>query len=164
MTRRIALIEPCLGGNEAAYLNECVETNYVSSVGPFVPRFEQLFAQRTSRRYAVACASGTAALHVAMKVMGVKRGDEIPVPTLTFIASANAVTYTAASVLFVDSETKTWNMDTERLHDFLIQQAARGEALPPVVEIVHILGHPAQIEPLTSPPGAIRCLHHRGRC
>ena len=78
MTRRIALIEPCLGGNEAAYLNECVETNYVSSVGPFVQRFEQLFAERTSRRYAVACASGTAALHVAMKVMGVKRGGRDP--------------------------------------------------------------------------------------
>ena len=148
MTHRIALIEPYLRGNEAAYLRECIETNYVSSVGPFVSRFEEAFAKVTSCRHAIACGSGTAALHVAMQVSGVGPGDRIPVPTLTFIASANAVAYTGAAVLLVDSEPLTWNMDAERLYDFIVHQAAGGVTPPPAIEIVHILGQPAAIEPL----------------
>src|SRR4051794_40624316 len=83
---RIPLAEPSLGGNAARYLQECIDTNFVSSVGPFVERFEREFAQIVGSRFAVACASGTAAIHLALRVLDVGPGDEVLVPSLTFVA------------------------------------------------------------------------------
>lgn len=148
-TRRpIPLCEPSLGGNEALYLSECIETNFVSSVGPFVERFETAFAKRTGVSHAVACSSGTAALHVALLIAGARSESVVPVSTFTFIASVNAVSYTGARALLVDSESATWNMDTEALYDHVDALSVRGEQLPAVIQVVHILGHPAQMEPL----------------
>lgn len=144
----IALAEPTLAGNEAQYLRECVDSGYVSSVGPFVERFEKEFAAALGASHAVACSSGTAALHVALRLAGAAPGRLVAVSDFTFIASANAITYTGADVLLVDSEPSTWNMDTELLRDEVVRRAKRGERIPDIVEIVHILGHPARMEPL----------------
>ncbi|WP_435119131.1 DegT/DnrJ/EryC1/StrS family aminotransferase [Amycolatopsis thermoflava] len=150
MTRpnRIPLCEPELSGNEARYVEECMTSGYVSSVGPFVRRFEEEFARWTGSRNAVACASGTAALHVALRVAGARPGGLVAVSTLTFIASANAAAYTGADLWLVDSEPATWNMNTELLREEVIKTARLGRRIPNVVEVVHLLGHPADLEPL----------------
>jgi dTDP-4-amino-4,6-dideoxygalactose transaminase len=146
--RPIPLAEPFLGGHERAYLEECVRTNFVSSVGPFVERFEREFALSVGSRFAVACASGTAALHVALQVAGVGPGDEVLVPTFTFIASVNAITYLGARPMFVDSERETWNLDPELVEREIAARLRSRRSLPRAIEVVHILGHPARIEPI----------------
>ncbi len=144
----IPLAEPRFDGNEARYLLECVDTGYVSSIGAFVDRFEQEFAAYVGAAHAVACASGTAALHVALRLAGAGPGRLVAVSDFTFIASANAATYTGADLLLVDSAPDTWNMDTELLYDEVARRARFGGRLPDVVEIVHVLGHPADLGPL----------------
>lgn len=147
LTDRIPLSEPCLAGNEGRYLQECIETGYVSSVGPFVERFEREFAAWIGAPHAVAVSSGTAALHIALLVAGVKPGDLVAVSMLTFIASVNAVVYAGGVPVLVDSETETWNADGARLYDWVASRARKGAPLPVAVEAVHVLGHPAQLEP-----------------
>lgn len=144
----IPLAEPTLDGNEARYLQECIDSGYVSSVGPFVERFEREFADAVGTKHAVACSSGTAALHVALRLAGAKPGSLVAVSDFTFIASANAVCYTGADLLLVDSEPNTWNMNTQLLHDVVARRAKLGKAIPDVIEVVHVLGHPAEMEPL----------------
>ncbi len=143
---RIALSEPSLGGNLRAYIEECIATNFVSSVGPFVERFEQEFARFVGSRYAVACASGTAALHVGMRLLGVQMGDEVLVSTMTFIASANPILYERASPVLVDAEMTTWNLDPVLIVEELERRHRARIKMPRAVEIVHILGHPAEFE------------------
>ena len=144
----IPLLEPHLGGNEADYLAECVRTNQVSSVGPFVERFEREFAAAVGARHAIACASGTAALHVALQLAGAGPGRTVAVSTFTFVASVNAVRYTGADPLLVDSEPGTWNLHAQLLHDEVVRRARLGRPIPDVVEVVHVLGHPADLEPV----------------
>ncbi|ASR37385.1 DegT/DnrJ/EryC1/StrS aminotransferase [Prauserella marina] len=144
----IPLVDPRFPGNEARYLLECIETGYVSAVGPFVGRFEREFGHALGSPHAVACGTGTAALHVALRLSGARPGTLVAVSDFTFIASANAATYTGADLLFVDSESASWNMDTERLHDEVVRRARVGERIPDIVEVVHVLGHPAFLEPL----------------
>lgn len=144
----IPLVEPVFDGNEARYLKECIESGYVSSVGPFVERFEREFAATVGAKHAVACTSGTAALHVALRLAGAGPGRLVAVSDFTFIASANAVSYTGADLLLVDSEHDTWNMNTELLHDEVVRRARAGRRIPDIVELVHVLGHPAAIQPL----------------
>ena len=144
----IPLVEPHLGGNEARYLAECVRTNQVSSVGPFVDRFEREFAAAVGARHAIACASGTAALHVALRLAGAGPGRTVAVSTFTFVAPVNAVRYTGADPLLVDSEPGTWNLDARLLHDEVVRRARLGRPIPDVVEVVHVLGHPAELEPV----------------
>ena len=110
---------PCLAGNEWAYLKECLDTNWVSSAGPFVERFEREIAAYTGVRHAIATVNGTAALHVALLVAGVRAGDEVLVPSLTFIATANAIRYCGAEPVFVDSDAVTWTVDPAKVEDFL---------------------------------------------
>jgi len=155
MTDSIPLIEPQLGGNTARYLAECVETNFVSSVGPFVDRFEREFAAYVGSRFAVACASGTAAIHLAMRLLGIGPSDEVFVPTLTFIASANPIVYERARPVFVDVEAETWNLDGDLVAEELNRRARSGRALPKAVEVVHLLGHPANMTSLVE-----ACDHH----
>jgi dTDP-4-amino-4,6-dideoxygalactose transaminase len=148
MSTPIPLAVPRLAGNELSYLRQCIETNFVSTAGGFVDRFEREFAKAVGVSRAVACTSGTAALHVALRLAGAGPDKTVAVSTFTFIASANAITYTGATPLLVDSETSTWNMDTARLHDVVVKRAQAGDTLPEVIEVVHILGHPADLEPL----------------
>jgi len=144
----IPLAVPSLGGNASRYVQQCLDDNQVSSVGPFVERFERAFAEAVGARHAVACASGTAALHVALRLTGAGPGRDVAVPAFTFIASANAVSYTGARAWLVDSEPHSWNLDAARLHDAVCARAARGAALPVAIQPVHVLGVPADLEPL----------------
>lgn len=148
MPDRIPLSVPHLPPSAHTYLKECLETNFVSSVGPFVAKFEEAFAKAIGARYAVACSSGTAALHVALRLAGVTTDSEVAVPTFTFIASVNAISYNGARPLFVDSEARTWNLDPNQIVDEVEERARRGETLPSAIEVVHILGYPADIEPI----------------
>ncbi len=114
----IPLSVPNLKGNESKYLKECVDTEWVSSVGKFVEEFEEQIIQYTKCTYAVACSSGTTALQLALIAAGVREGDEVIVPTMTFIASPNAVTYLNASPIFIDCD-HYLNIDVTKLCDFL---------------------------------------------
>ena len=145
---RIPLAEPTIGGNAARYVAECLETNFVSSVGPFVERFEREFAAWVGARHAVACASGTAALHLAFHVLDVGPGDEVLVPTLTFIASANPILYRGATPVLVDSEASTLDLDPGLVVDELDRRARLGLRQPAAIEVVHLVGQPASIAPI----------------
>ncbi len=145
---RIALAEPAIGGNAAAYFDECLRTNFVSSVGPFVNRFESAFADAVGARYAVACSSGTAAIHLACRVLDIGPGDEVLVPSLTFVASANPVRYVGATPILVDSERDSYNMDPDLVIADLDERAAAGRHQPAAIEVVHLLGHPASLASL----------------
>jgi len=142
---RIPLAVPALGGNAEAYLLECLATNFVSSVGPFVTRFEEAFAAAVGSGHAVACASGTAAIHLALRVLDVGRDDEVLVPTLTFVASANPIAYVGATPVLVDAEAATYNMDPALVADELDRRARHGLRQPKAIEVVHLLGHPADL-------------------
>ena len=144
----VPLAEPLLAGNEAAYVQEAIASSYVSSIGPFVERFERDFAAAVGAPHAVACTSGTAALHVALLLAGARPDALVAVSDFTFIASANAAAYTGARLLLVDSERASWNLDGELLHDEVVRRAKAGHELPAVIEAVHVLGHPARLEPL----------------
>jgi dTDP-4-amino-4,6-dideoxygalactose transaminase len=142
----IPLSEPTIGGNARAYLAECLDSNFVSSVGPFVTRFEEKFAASVGARYAVACSSGTAAIHVALRVAGVGAGDEVFVPTLTFIASANPVSYLSGRVTLIDVEQASMNIDPQIVTEELERRARRGAKQPRAIQLVHLLGHPASAD------------------
>lgn len=146
--QRIPLSIPCLEGNAARYLQECLDTNYVSSVGPFVERFETEFAAYVGAPYAVACCNGTAALHVALKVAGVGPGDEVLVSDLTFVATINPITYLGATPVLVDADLATWNMDPNLVVAELDRRARLGIAMPKAVLVAHILGLPADLAPI----------------
>jgi perosamine synthetase len=153
----VSLCAPYLGGNEAAYIEECLRTNFVSSVGPFVGRFERAMAEYLGVGHAVATVNGTAALHIALLMAGVKAGDEVIVSTLTFIAPVNAIRYVGAWPVFVDAEAEYFQMDVARLQEFLeercepnggvLRNRATGRRVAAIIP-VHVLGHPVDMEPL----------------
>lgn len=138
---RIPLSVPVLGGNAWRYLKECVDTEWVSYQGPFVPRFEEAVAAFVGTRYAVATNSGTAALHLSLHSVGIRSGDEVIVPALTFIATANAVVYTGAIPVFADVDPETWTMDPDSVRQCI---SPRTRAIIPV----HLFGMPAEMDPI----------------
>lgn len=139
----IPLCTPALGPDEERLLVECVRSTYVSSMGPFVERFEREFAAAVGSPHAVACASGTAAIHLALRAVGVGRGDRVLVNDCTFIASATPALHLGAEVGFIDSEARSWNLDPA-----LIDEALRQWAPVKAVVAVHILGQPADLGPI----------------
>lgn len=151
------LHEPSFAGNEWAYVKECLDTGWVSSVGKFVDRFEQQLADFTGVKRAVAVVNGTAALHVCLRLVGVEPGDEVLMPTLTFIATANAVSYCGAVPHFVDSEEKSLGLDPAKLADYLAGiteirpqgcfNKVTGRRIKAVVPM-HAFGHPVDLDPL----------------
>lgn len=143
----IPLCVPNLGENESRLLQECLASTYVSSVGPFVERFEQAFAQAVGAPYAVASSCGTAAIHLALRVLGVGPGDTVLVSDCTFIASANPIVYQGAHPAFIDSELTSWNLDPRLVAQALDDMAHEGR-LPKAVIAVHILGQPADLGPI----------------
>ena len=153
----VALHEPCFAGNEWAYLKECLDSTFVSSVGKFVERFEVDLAAYTGARYAVAVVNGTAALHVALLLAKVQAGDEVLVQALTFVATANAVSYCGAVPHFVDSEVRTLGVDVKRLRDYLAAitelrggvciNKQTGRVIRALVPM-HTFGHPGDIDGL----------------
>jgi perosamine synthetase len=130
-----------LTGREAEYTRECIETGWISSIGRFVSLFEERFAEFCGVEYALSCNNGTSALHLALVGLGIEAGDEVIVPTLTYIATANAVRYCNATPVFVDSEACTMNLDPAQVEKRI---TARTRA----IIVVHLYGHPADMDPL----------------
>ena len=139
----IPLAIPDIGPAERAAVLEALDSGFVSSVGPAVDEFERRFAELVGSTYAVACSSGTAALHVALRLVGVEAGDEVFCSDFTFIGSSNPVAYQGARTTLVDSEPTTWNMDPELVRTEFARRHAAGEPLPKALELVHVLGQPA---------------------
>jgi perosamine synthetase len=108
---RIPVYRPDLSGNEHAYVLECLETSWISSIGPFIPKFENAIAVATGTRHAIAVCNGTVALHLALHCLGMREGDEVIVPTLTYISSVNTVVQTGATPVFADARSSDWNLD-----------------------------------------------------
>jgi perosamine synthetase len=140
--KRIALAQPALTGNERDYVIECLDTNWISSLGRFIPEFEQRFAQFCEVDHGVSSNNGTTALHLALLAMGVGPGDEVIVPTLTFIASANAVSYCGATPVFVDSSPTSVNLDVTAVEKAI---TPRTKAIMPV----HLYGEPADMRAIS---------------
>lgn len=162
---RVALHEPEFQGQEWSYLKDCLDTGYVSTVGRYVDRFEDQLVQVTGARHAVAVVNGTAALHAALRLVGVGAGDEVLLPALTFVATANAVAYCNAIPHFVDSEARTLGVDPRKLEAYLRDVSElRGEVCinrrtgRPVraLIVVHAFGHPVDIDPLAEICGRFR--------
>ncbi len=141
MKKRIAVAAPVFLGNEAMYVRECLETGWISSNGKFIEKFETCFREYCGVSHAISCCNGTAALHLALLALGVGPGDEVIVPTLTYIASANAVVYCGGRPVFVDSEPRTMNLDP-RLIERSITEKTKG------IVVVHLFGHMADMEPI----------------
>ena len=143
MSRRfIPLAAPELGGNEKAYVLDCIESSWISSAGKYVGEFERAFADFCGVGHAISCSSGTSALHLALLALGVGPGDEVIVPTLTFVATANAVTYCGARPRFVDIEPDSWTIDPAQVEAKI---TARTKAILPV----HLYGHVANVDAIT---------------
>lgn len=123
----IPLHAPFFGGNEKKYLNECIDSTFVSSVGAFVNLFEKKISEYTGAKYAIACVNGTNALHMAMLVCGVKKDDEVLSQALTFIASANAISYIGARPVFIDVDRDTMGMSPAALENFLVKFGEKKE-------------------------------------
>jgi len=117
----ILLHEPYFGGNEKKYVLDCIETNYVSSVGKYVDKFEEMMRNFTGAKYAIATVNGTAALHIALKLAGVQPGDLVITQPLTFVATCNAITYCGAEPVFVDIDSETLGMSPDSLESWLKQ-------------------------------------------
>ncbi len=151
----IPLCVPEMGGNEWAYIKDCLDTGWVSSVGLYVTRFENEIAATVGTKYAIACVNGTAALHIALLVAGVEPDDEVLMPSLTFIAPANAVRYAGAWPVFIDSEPEYWQMDPALVADFFTNQCERsggvlrnkstGRRVKAIMP-VHVGGHPVDMD------------------
>ncbi|MCE9538062.1 MAG: LegC family aminotransferase [Bacteroidetes bacterium] len=155
----ILLHEPCFIGNEKRYLNECIDSTFVSSVGKFVDQFEIEVAKFTGARYAIATVNGTAALHIALLMADVKRGDEVITQPLTFIATVNALSYIGAHPVFVDVDKDTLGLSPEKLEWFLKQNTEfiNGECFNKIskrrikaVVPMHTFGLPARIDEIVA--------------
>ncbi len=146
----LLLSGPNMGGNELKYITECVETGWVSSVGAYVDRFEKMSAEFAGTKYAVATSSGTAALHICLVMMGVNKNDYVIAPNITFVATINAIKYTGASPVLIDTDEKNWQLDLDLLEEFLTNETIQKQDICyhkktgkriPVIMPVHVLGN-----------------------
>ena len=140
---KIPVYQPVLTGNEKRYVTECLETNWISSKGKYVTEFEEKFSKYIGCKHSITVSNGTVALHLALLALGIGEGDEVIVPTLTYIASVNAIVYTGAKPVFVDSLSGTWQLDPE---DVLKKITPRTKA----IMAVHLYGHPCDMDALKS--------------
>lgn len=147
MTKQILLSTPHIADHELEFVKEAFETNWIAPVGPHINCFEEEFCQIVGISHAAALSSGTAALHLALKLTGVEAGDEVFCSTLTFIASANPIIYQGATPVFIDSDRTSWNMNPDLLSETLTQRAKIGK-LPKAVILVHLYGQSADIDPI----------------
>ncbi len=147
MAKPILLSTPHMGDREHQFVTEAFETNWIAPIGPHVDAFEQEFCLTVGSSHATAVNSGTAALHLALKLVGVGVGDEVFCSSLTFSASANPIVYLGAKPVFIDSDRLSWNMDPHLLQAALEQRAKVGK-LPKAVILVHLYGQSADIDPI----------------
>ncbi|MBN8233265.1 aminotransferase class I/II-fold pyridoxal phosphate-dependent enzyme [Corallococcus macrosporus] len=147
MSSRIYLSSPHMGTLERRYVDDAFQSNWIAPLGPHVDAFQEEFARCVGARHALALSSGTAALHLALQLVGVGPGDDVLVSTLTFSASVNPIRYLGASPVFIDSERTSWNMDPALLEEELSMRARVGR-LPRAVVVVHLYGQSADLDPL----------------
>lgn len=146
-SRRLYLSPPHMGADERRLLLEAFDSNWIAPLGPHVDAFQEEFASYVGVPRAVALSSGTAALHLALLVSGVAAGDDVLVSTLTFAGSVNPIRYVGANPVFVDSESRTWNLDPQLLEDYLAKAAKRGR-MPRAIVPVHLYGQVAEMAPI----------------
>ena len=151
----IPLHEPRFVGNEKKYLNECIDSTFVSSVGEFVDRFEREFASYVGSKYAIACVNGTSALHASLVACGVGEGDEVITQALSFVATSNAISYTGAKTIFLDVDLDTYSLSAKALGDFFESHCKirDGKCINKTTSKVikacvpmHTFGHPCEID------------------
>jgi perosamine synthetase len=135
----IPVCEPTQWGNEKKYVKKCMDTNWISSKGEFIEKFESTFARKVGAKYGVGVLNGTVALHLALAALDIGPGDEVIIPTFTMIATPNSIRYTGAKPVLVDSELKTWNMDASKIEEKVTK---RTKAIMPV----HTYGHPCDMD------------------
>ena len=157
----IPLHEPCFNGREKEYLLDCIDSTYVSSVGPYVDRFEAMLADYTGAAFAIATVNGTSGIHAALMLAGVESGDEVITQSLTFIATANAISYCGATPCFVDVDRDTMGLSPDALRDFLVEQTTfnaesgrlvnkeTGRTITACLPM-HTFGHPCRIDEIVS--------------
>jgi perosamine synthetase len=141
MSEFIPVNEPLLDGNEKKYLNQCIDTGWISSEGPFVKQFESNFAKKVDREFGIAVSNGSVALTVAVVALGIGQGDEVILPTFTIISCVEAVVRTGATPVLVDCDPLSWNMDTQEIES-KITSATKA------IMIVHIYGLPVDMNPI----------------
>ncbi|MFZ5919808.1 MAG: DegT/DnrJ/EryC1/StrS family aminotransferase [Chloroflexota bacterium] len=139
MKPMIPVAAPALVGNEKKYVLDCIESSWISSNGQYIERFESAFAEFCGVKHALSCSNGTVALHLALLALGIGPDDEVIVPTLTYVATANAVTYCGAKPVFIDSEPETWNLDPAHLEDCITPRTK-------AIIVVHLYGHPVDMD------------------
>jgi perosamine synthetase len=142
----IPVYQPFIGDREREYVNEALDSTWISSKGKFLDRFEQEFAQFAGVSHGVGTANGTVSLHLAFAALGIGPGDEVIVPTFTYVASVNAITYTGARPVFVDSDPVTWNIDPMHMEAAVTPRTR-------AIEVVHLYGHPADMDPILEVAG-----------
>jgi dTDP-4-amino-4,6-dideoxygalactose transaminase len=147
MEPKILLSTPHMGDRELEFVKEAFTTNWIAPVGPHVDAFETEFCQLVQASHAAAVSSGTAALHLALRLIGIQAGDEVFCSTLTFIASASPITFLGAKPVFIDSDRLSWNLDPELLATALAERAKIGK-LPKAVVLVHLYGQSADLDPI----------------
>src|SRR5690606_24876156 len=144
--KRIWLSPPHMGDKELEFIHEAFETNWVSPAGPHIDAFEKELAEYLGEGVSVAAlSSGTAAIHLALIILGVKPGDEVLCSTFTFAGSCNPVVYQGATPVFVDSDTETWNMDPQLLEEAIKGRLKTGKK-PKAIIVVHLYGMPARMD------------------
>ena len=147
--KRIYLSPPHLGGDELKLVTQAFESNWIAPVGPDINLFEQEICEATGAKHAVALSSGTAGIHLALKILGVGPGDEVLCSSFTFIGSVSPVVYQGATPVFIDSEPHSWNMDPAALRQALEDRLANG-GRPKAVIVVHLYGQSADMDPIAA--------------
>ncbi|WP_394218331.1 aminotransferase class I/II-fold pyridoxal phosphate-dependent enzyme [Halobacillus trueperi] len=142
---KIYLSPPHMTGNEQKYIKEAFDSNWIAPVGKNIDLFEQDIAQYVGAKGAVAVSSGTAAIHLALSILGVEKGDTVFCSSLTFVASANPILYQGADPVFIDSEPDTWNMSPQALERALLEAKKEGQ-LPKAIIVVHLYGQSAKMD------------------
>jgi perosamine synthetase len=141
MSPRISVAQPCLNGNEKVYVARCLDSTWISAIGEYLLAFEREFARYCGAKYAVATCNGTTALHLALVALGIGPGDSVIVPTLTYVATANAVGYCGATPILVDCVEHTYNIDPAQIE-------AKIRPDTKAIIVVHLYGHPVDMDPI----------------
>jgi perosamine synthetase len=139
--RILPVSEPSLDGNELRYVTDCIQSNWISSAGPYVSRFEEAFARSAGCEFGIACSSGTTAYHLILAALGIGAGDEVIIPAFTMIATASGVSYTGATAVLADAEPVTWNIDVSQVEEKITPRTR-------AIAVVHTYGHPAEMDSL----------------
>lgn len=137
--RKIPVAQPNFNGREREYVLDCIDTTWVSSAGKYVQGFEEKFAEFCGTKNAISCCNGTVALHLPLLALGIKEGDEIIIPALTYIATCNAVKYVNATPVFVDIDPDTWNLDPKKIEEKITEKTK-------AIIVVHLYGNPADMD------------------